>query len=220
MVLQQSVVSEGTFELMKSLMSEEKLKYFFLVGGTNLALRLGHRKSIDIDMFTRNDIDVPDLQRYLYEKYRFKESFRAKNTLKGEINEIKIDLIKYDYNFLKPIEEVNNIRLSRIEDIIAMKLSAITDSGTRVKDFTDISFLSTKFSLNQMLDFYSTKFSGANIFSAAKALVYFDDIDFSNGPVELISADFKWEKINKRLVDMTQNPEKIFDSKPIDFSSL
>jgi hypothetical protein len=38
-----------------------ELKDFFLVGGTSLALQLGHRISIDIDLFTQNDFDTKKL---------------------------------------------------------------------------------------------------------------------------------------------------------------
>lgn len=217
MVLQQSVVTTETLELMRKLMNEKIFENYFLVGGTALALRLGHRKSIDIDMFTQYDIPVNEVQKYLSEKYHFTEEFKEKNTLKGDIAKIKIDLIKYDYPFLQPLEKTNDgIKIASTEDIIAMKLSVITDSGTRVKDFTDIAYLSRDFSFNQMLEFYKTKYEGSNIFSVAKALVYFDDIDFENEPVELVDAKFDWEKVNQRLVDMVQNPNKKFGTFPIE----
>ena len=76
MELQQDVVEEKTFGLLKSLMSEDFFSEFFLVGGTALALRLGHRKSIDIDMFTQGKIPVNDVRKHLSEKYDFKEEFR------------------------------------------------------------------------------------------------------------------------------------------------
>lgn len=215
-MLQKGVVEEKTFRLMKSLMAEDMLSEFFLVGGTALALKLGHRKSIDIDLFTRNDIPVDELQKYLTHKYGFKEEFREKNTLKGEIDGVKVDLIKYDYPFVNELEKTSDgIRMASVEDIIAMKLSAITDSGTRIKDFADIAWLSTRYSLNQMLKFYQKKFKGANALSVAKALVYFNDIDFENEPVELVSAIFDWKKVNKRLLDMVQNPDKVFTEFPI-----
>ncbi len=216
MELQKNTVEKKTFELLTLLMNEELFREFFLVGGTALALRYGHRKSIDIDMFTQRDISVGEFQKYLSEKYDFLEEYRAKNTLKGAINGIKVDFIKYDYPLLEPPERTSeNIRILSTKDIIAMKLSAITDSGSRVKDFTDIAFLSKYFTLNQMLSFYKEKFQGANIFSVTKALVYYDDIDFHNEPVSLISGKFEWSRIANRLKNMIQNPEKIYKDFPI-----
>ena len=84
MQLQKDVVKKETYELLKNLMNEDMLSDFFLVGGTALALKLGHRISIDLDMFTQNDIPVAALQKKLAEKYGFSEEFRAGNTLKGD----------------------------------------------------------------------------------------------------------------------------------------
>ncbi len=51
-MLQYSAVYPRTLELLKKLMQEECLKPFNLVGGTALALQLGHRISVDIDLFS------------------------------------------------------------------------------------------------------------------------------------------------------------------------
>lgn len=212
MELQQDVVEEKTFGLLKSLMSEDFFSEFFLVGGTALALRLGHRKSIDIDMFTQGKIPVNDVRKHLSEKYGFREEFREKDTLKGDIDGVKVDFIRYDYPLLNSPETFDgNIRIASNEDIIAMKLATITDSGSRAKDFVDIAFLSKYYSLNQMLDFYKAKFDGVNIFSATKALVYFTDIDFSSEPVNLMHGKFEWAKVEARLIDMVRNPEKKYE---------
>ena len=51
-MLQTATVEEATYELLKKLMKDEMLSDFLLAGGTNLALQIGHRKSIDLDLFT------------------------------------------------------------------------------------------------------------------------------------------------------------------------
>ena len=55
MKLHYNSVSENLLGILKKLMSSEVFKDFRLVGGTSLSLQRGHRKSIDIDLFT--DID-------------------------------------------------------------------------------------------------------------------------------------------------------------------
>ena len=126
---------------------------------------------------------------------------------------MKVDFIRYDYPLLNSPETFDgNIRIASNEDIIAMKLATITDSGSRAKDFVDIAFLSKYYSLNQMLDFYKAKFDGVNIFSATKALVYFNDIDFSSEPVNLMHGKFEWAKVEARLIDMVRNPEKKYET--------
>ena len=62
-MLQTQTVNGATLELLKSLMASPALKQFDLVGGTNLSLRLGHRLSIDLDLFTAQPFDVEGLAR-------------------------------------------------------------------------------------------------------------------------------------------------------------
>ena len=57
-MLHKEVIEPGTLELLKNLQKESELKTFNLVGGTSLALQLGHRKSIDLDLFTDTEFDL------------------------------------------------------------------------------------------------------------------------------------------------------------------
>ena len=56
-MLQYGTIHPTTLGLLKRLMQIPELSDFFLVGGTALALQLGHRISIDLDLFTKNDFD-------------------------------------------------------------------------------------------------------------------------------------------------------------------
>ena len=214
MELQTGAVEKTTFALLAKLMNEAALADFFLVGGTALALRLGHRISVDLDMFTRDDIPVQALQKELAAAYGFSETFRAKNTLKGEIKGVKVDFITYDYPLLRPLEKTEeNIRIADTGDIIAMKLSAITDAGTRMKDFVDIAFLSAHFTLKQMVGFYTEKYAGVNPISPVRALVYHKDINMSD-TVRLTTGTFSWQRIQDRLYAMVDHPDRLFPDYP------
>ena len=56
-MLQTQTVQPTLLELLKSLMALESLNDFHLVGGTSLALQMGHRNSVDIDLFGSGDLD-------------------------------------------------------------------------------------------------------------------------------------------------------------------
>lgn len=213
MELQKRVAEKKVFEILKKIMIDEDLTNFFLVGGTALALSIGHRISIDLDLFTRDDINVNFLQKKLSSDYNFNTSYKEKNTIKGYIEGVKVDFIKYDYPFIKNILNIDNIRILSLEDIASMKLSTILDNGTRVKDFVDIAYLSTKFSLNQMIEFYSMKFDYINPMLIVKSLLYHEDIVHSES-IHLINNKFKWSNSVKRLVEMIDNPNQIFTRKP------
>lgn len=208
-MLYTETIEGGTLELLRNLQSEVLLSSFNLVGGTSLALRMGHRKSVDLDLFTKDDFDLQELRELLVNKYNLRVSYEKGKTLKGFINNVKIDLIKYDYPQVCSVETIEGIRFESIPDVIAMKLSAICDNGSRIKDFIDIAFLSSKYSFDDMLKFYSTKFPASNQMMLAKALVYFADIDF-NEDIVMLKYDFNWDKIAKRLNDMTLQKDRVF----------
>ena len=171
------LITPATFNLIQELQSFPELKDFFLVGGTSLTLQLGHRNSIDIDLFTQNSFEDDYIIDFIKSKYTFKEVFRRKNTVIGFINEIKVDFIRHDYPFVKPPITEEGITFLSKEDIAAMKLNAIVQSGKRLKDFIDIYFLLEHFSIADMLEFYSIKYPNSNQLIPLKALNYFDDID-------------------------------------------
>ncbi|MGM9735325.1 MAG: nucleotidyl transferase AbiEii/AbiGii toxin family protein [Candidatus Cryptobacteroides sp.] len=212
-MLHKETIEPMTLELLKTLQKEIDLQNTYLVGGTSIALRKGYRKSVDIDLFLREDFNAEELSFNLYNKYGFHETFRRNNTLKGDINNIKLDIIKYDYNFISKPEIIENIRMLSIPDIIAMKLAVISDSGTRVKDFVDIAFLSTEYSFTEMLSFFKTKYPHSNELGPCKGLIYFDDIDHSD-PVNLIGYQYDWKFIEERLTRMSIQCNKKFSEYP------
>ena len=212
-MLHQETVEPRTLELLKQLQAEPLLQSFNLVGGTALALRIGHRKSIDLDLFTTEDFDLEELKSMLVQRYDLKVSYERNQTLKGFIDGVMIDCIRFNYPHLQSPDIIDGIRLESVPDIIAMKLSAIAQNGTRVKDFVDIATLSTLYSLDEMLNFYITKFSHANMLMPVKALTYFDEIDF-NESVIMTTSKFEWKRFAKRLNDMVCNSSKIFITKP------
>ncbi|KAA6351134.1 hypothetical protein EZS27_001560 [termite gut metagenome] len=203
-----------TFELLKTLMQDKEFTNFYLVGGTALALYLGHRRSIDLDLFTPFPFDSETVEKYLVEKYNFDSDFRRNNTLKGTINNTKIDCITYAYPFVEDICVSDNIRLYAMKDIAAMKLSAIAGDGSRLKDFIDIACLSVKLSLSDMLEAYQKKFEHCNAISPIKGMTYFDDIIFTE-PIVMMKGIYDWKKIQKRLYDMIKEENTVFQSFPV-----
>jgi hypothetical protein len=147
-----------------------------LVGGTSLALQLGHRNSMDIDMFGQMPTDSFELNNILNTIGRVSPLKKSPNIFIYLVNEIKVDLVNYPYPWID--EEVNEdgLRLAGKKDIAAMKLSAITGRGSK-KDFIDLYFLLKEFSLKEMLQFYSQKYHDGSEFLVLKSLTYFADAE-------------------------------------------
>ena len=214
-MLYTETVENDTLELLRTLMRDSRLSDFLLAGGTNLALRLGHRKSVDLDLFSYQHFDAISLAEYLTQNYNFeKTDVRDKDTVKGFINDVKMDIIAHIYPLVdEPFVVEDTIRLYSMRDIAAMKLVAISDNGKRLKDFVDIAFLSTQMSLNQMLEAYAQKYKGANALHALRGLAYFDDINFDVS-IDLIDTPFNWKKIEKRIQSMIRYETRVFETAP------
>ena len=213
-MLHEEIVERTTLELLTALMHDPELANFNLAGGTALALYIGHRKSIDLDLFTPESFDATTLGEYLTRRYGFIGTFNRKNTLKGTIDGVAVDCITHAYPLTDPVVvSPEGIRLYSMRDIAAMKLSAIADNGSRLKDFIDVAYLSTYLSLTDMLQAYEAKFPSSTRIRPIKGLTFFDDIDFTE-PIHLIGNTYNWKYVAKRLTDMIRQPRTVFSSRP------
>jgi hypothetical protein len=190
MKLHTETVSGELLGLLQKLMKEERLKPFALAGGTSLALRFGHRTSIDLDLFTCTAFDAPAVAEWLKTAYGMSESETAQNTVRGIIDGIKIDLIAHRYPQLSPLEETDGIRMFSCEDIVAMKLNAITNRGCK-KDFWDYAELLKTYSRDEMLAFFARKYQNDSLWNVEKSLTYFDDADNDPDPRDLRGQNWK-----------------------------
>jgi predicted nucleotidyltransferase component of viral defense system len=176
-------------------MQDPLLNDFYLVGGTALSLQIGHRISVDIDLFTNLPFDSIMLSAELKQKYSFKENQNRGYFLQGQINGVKVDILKYPYKPLSPIIEIENIRMVVPADISSMKMAAITNRG-RKRDFIDLFFLLKQFSLKQIIDWYQQKYD-AEVFMLLQSLVYFDDAD-EDIDLNMIKP-LDWEEVKKEI---------------------
>lgn len=207
-MLHTETVSAATLELLTRLMQDNYLKDFILVGGTSLSLQLGHRISIDLDLFSVTPFNEVDLSSYLTIQYGLELDFISRCTVKGEIQGVQ-RLYSPSISLDQAIYRRKKIRLASVNDISAMKLNAIAGNGSRIKDFIDIAYLSSLLSFTDMLHAYEQKYR-ANTIIPLKAITYWDDINFSE-PIKMLDAKaFQWKKIEKRLLQMQQRPHAIF----------
>ncbi len=175
-----------------------QLNDFCLVGGTALSLKLGHRISIDLDLFQTTEIEVERLITLLQQE--FKSDFEYENlkinyAVFCKINKVKVDLVQYKHPIIADIEVIDGIRMFSIKDIAAMKINAILGRGVK-KDFWDLFELLKLYSLNDIINFYNQKYPNQQLLiSIPNALTYFEDADDSPDPIGLLGQN--WEDIKE-----------------------
>ncbi len=146
---------------LQKLMHAKEFEHFRLVGGTALSLQLGHRVSIDIDLFSDlqyGSIDFNLLEKFLRETFNYIDYFSLDNPSMGisfSIGNNKEDAIKLDVyytdTYIQPVFVVDGIRMATIEEIIAMKIDIIQRGG-RKKDFWDIHLLLNNYTVVKMIE--------------------------------------------------------------------
>lgn len=200
-MLQKQVVDERTFLLLKKLQSIPELKDLRLVGGTSLALQLGHRISIDLDLFGSFDSSLP-LEMFLFDFKNVNKTGSNRFMQFYEIDGVKVDFVNYNYPWLSepPIDE--GVKLASIEDIAAMKINAIINRGTK-KDFIDIDFLLERYTLVQILELYQRKYNVKDYQIALRSLSYFEDAENDVMPKMLIKKD--WKTVKSDIMERIRN---------------
>ena len=126
-----SVVSPGALELLKSLQKVNELDDFYLVGGTALALKFGHRISIDLDFFTNNEFDTNNLLMVLSNQFTIAVLAQSKNSITLDIKGVKVDFIRHNYPLLNQIELESGIKMASMADIGAMKINSVLNRGSK-----------------------------------------------------------------------------------------
>lgn len=187
--------------MLEKLQSIPELKDLRLVGGTSLALQLGHRISIDLDLFGSFDSSLP-LEMFLFDFENVNKTGSNRFMQFFEIDGVKVDFVNYNYPWLnEPLIE-EGIKLASIEDIAAMKINAIINRGTK-KDFIDIDFLLERYSLVQILELYQQKYGVKDYQVALRCLSYFEDAENETMPRMLVKKD--WKTIKSDIIERIRN---------------
>jgi len=214
-MLQKETIEDNTLELLKKLQREETLSTTRLVGGTALALQIGHRISVDLDLFSKEPLDINAIEQILTHKFNFSAHFISKGSVRGEIDGIKIDILHHPYEWIdEPVCE-EDIIMASLQDITAMKLNSIIHNGTRPKDFLDVAYLSQYFSYDNMRSLLVQKYPEYDPILLDRCINYFDDIetDFV-ADIRLVDGRVNFNKVKQRLIQMTDNPFDKFDNPP------
>ena len=194
-------------EVLDATMSDDTFNTFRLVGGTALSLQLGHRESIDIDLFTDaeyNSINFVAIESFFRDHYDYVDTNAGLGIGMGvsyyvglsEDDAVKIDTY-YTEPFIRPINEEENIRMASPEDITAMKLEVIGHGG-RKKDFWDLHALHDLYTISHMIKLYLERYPYSyTIEDIRTKLIDFRDAEDDFDPVcllgkhwELIKLDF------------------------------
>lgn len=153
---------------------------FGLVGGTAIALQIGHRSSIDFDLFSNKELKTEKIQSNILKNgkkidYVFVDQKDEYTVL---INGVKVTFLFYPFK-IEFTSEFNGIRMADLLTLSAMKAYVL---GRRVKwkDYVDLYFILKQYAIEDVIkkaeEIFGDSFN-EKIFRSQ--LSYFDDIDYS-----------------------------------------
>ena len=195
-MLYYETLGPDTLRLLENLQSLPFLEQARLVGGTALALQIGHRKSVDLDFFGSISASAEEMKEALSANHTISSIKEAQNINMFLVDSVKVDFVNYRYNWIDDVVIEGYLRLASIMDIAAMKIYAIIGRGTK-KDFIDMFFLLQRFSLEDILDFYVKKYPDGSLFMALKSLSYFDDAE--GDPMPKMLEQVSWEQVKDAI---------------------
>lgn len=196
MKLCKDAVSADLWDLLQCLMAAEVLSDFYLAGGTALALRFGHRVSVDLDLFISDSFESEVVADRLIREHGMAEVTAQENTVSGWIHGIKVDCLAHRYPLVADPECVDGVRMLSTPDIVAMKLNAIANRGSK-KDFWDLYELKRNMSRQELLSYYTGKYPNGNRWAVERALSYFDDAEREPDPMCLKGR--RWDQIKEEI---------------------
>lgn len=176
---------------------------FYLAGGTGLAILENHRRSVDLDFFSRvNQLDT-DGRRTLFSALQGVPEWRTtevkQGTVHGTVGRVKVSFFWYPQRMVKPVLRKGPLRIASQEDIGLMKLGAIIGRGSR-KDFVDLYEICRQIPLSRLLSLAPRKFSDSRDFTlqALKALCFFEDAE--KEPPVMAVKPFSWDRVKEFFV--------------------
>ena len=178
-------------------------KEFYLVGGTAIALHIGHRRSIDFDLFKFDSLKPKKIIETIAGfEYPYVVTRRVTEQLNVTVHDVKFTFFQYPFKITAAEKLDDILRLPKLLDLAAMKAYAL-GRRSKWKDYVDLYFLlKDHFTVSQIsvrsTDIFGQLFS-EKLFRAQ--LSYFDDIDFSE-PVEFLGETVPENKIKDFLTDV------------------
>jgi len=180
-------------------------KQFYLVGGTAIALQIGHRRSIDFDLFSDKPLDTLNIiRRIKREGYRIDATFEENpEELTMVINGVKITYLEYPFNIIPSVGLDDTIKMPDLKTLAAMKAYSL-GRRSKWKDYVDLYFI-----FKSCLNLEEVSQKAREIFGGGfnerlfrEQLCYFEDIDFSEG-IEYVVDEVSIEVIKHFLINIS-----------------
>ena len=198
------ILSDKQLELLPT-MAKFRREYY-LVGGTAIALHLGHRRSIDFDLFKPSVLNhKKNIDRLTDSGCSYFVTRRVAEQMNLIVNDVKVTFFQYPFP-VQPIEKFESyFRMPSLLQLAAMKAYALR-RRSKWKDYVDLFFLLKEhFSIAQISECATTLFGDLYSEKMFRAqLCYFEDVDYTEEVDYLTPNPPSNEEIRNSLTEIVQ----------------
>lgn len=177
---------------------------FYLAGGTALALQLGHRQSIDFDLFSSDFIDGQRMRSAIRKSYAIDYVLvDSAEELTVVVHSVKVTFLRYPFQIPHEVVASNQLTMPNPLTIGAMKAFALGQRA-KWKDYVDLFFIFQRYSLREVVDRATSLFQ--NEFSEKlfrEQLAYHDDINYSERVIFMNGFEIDENTIRERLAEIS-----------------
>ncbi len=204
--IHEEVLDSQAVEVFARLGEQRELSSFYLAGGTAVALQLGHRRSIDLDLFTERPWSFDRIQPALLAAGQLVVDRVEPGTFVGSVGGVRTSLFHYGVPLLEePLPTRFGIPLAPLIDLACMKLVAVSQHGSR-KDFVDLYYLGEHgIAIRDIMKALTRKYPSTqyNPVHLMRSLAYFEDAQAEPDPVMLVQ--YSWERVRRYALEQSQN---------------
>jgi hypothetical protein len=204
--MQKEILSDSQKKLLPLL--KRFKKNYYLVGGTAIALYIGHRKSMDFDLFTFSPLNKIKISNEI-QKLNFKVQplYFDADQQHYLINEVKCTFLYYPYPVEHPKLFLDTIYLPSLLDLSAMKAFAL-GRRSKWKDYVDLYFiLKEYYTIKQIIErakFYFPDQVSEKLFR--NQLAFHKDIDYTEEVDFVIDSPPSQKEIKDFLIEVATQP--------------
>lgn len=178
-----------------------RLRGGYLVGGTALALQLGHRVSVDLDFVMPAPFQQPRelIGELVDEGIALRVREASPRAIHGTVRRIKVSLLPYRYPTLKHCRRFRdmNCDVAALDDLAAMKIGAVVQRGLK-RDFVDVwALLQSGWTVSKLIRAYQTQYDVHGTAHVLIALTYFDDTNKHHMPRMLWPV--RWAQVRRDI---------------------
>ena len=197
-----TTLEPSTYSLLQDIFRIDPIHLqFALAGGTSLALQIGHRQSIDLDIFSVEVFNPKEIEILLADSPNINFVYTGNNSrmLFGYANTIKCDFVQEPTPLLQPFIQHDGVNYFHVQDIAAMKMHTICGRGKK-KDFFDIYALLQLYSWKEMLEWFGEKYGDSQFYFLWKSISYFTDADAEPDITGIKPYSKSWEEIKRFIL--------------------